>query len=271
MAASGTNATDSEALGRLLRRQLKATGQGEAATVSVAELHRSLLPYPSCREELGLATKAEYDLAILHLLEDPAVVRIAEDALAEAVREELESPEPGLAFLRNFAASPLEIGPLESRAPEIRPPEVEPGEEDEADDRLEAEPQARDVQPEGSGEDPGREAAGEPAEEVPEAVGEEAHREPRGEAHLQGEAEHLEVEGERGGAEEWLAALDEPEDAKLDVHCRSCDRELPRREGVRYCPHCGADQQVARCRSCGDSLEPDWNFCPRCGGAAEGG
>ncbi len=47
--------------------------------------------------------------------------------------------------------------------------------------------------------------------------------------------------------------------------CWACVKALPERDGVRYCPHCGADQEMPRCSACGDSLEPDWTFCPRCG------
>lgn len=96
-------------LARFLARRLREAGEEAEAPVSVAELHRVLLPYPACRDALGFATKAEYDLAVLHLLRRGETVRVREEALAEAVEKELGSPEPGLAFLRNFAASPLEL------------------------------------------------------------------------------------------------------------------------------------------------------------------
>lgn len=237
----GTDAVNGRALADLLRERLQGSGQVGVATVSVGELHRTLIPYPTCREELGFATKAEYDLALLCLLEEAEVVEITETALADAVREELESPEPGLAFLEDFAASSLEI-----RFP------------------------------------PKSEDDGEGASAPPRPV----------------DAPPPEERGNRIDATsgEWLAALEEPAEASAAMgpdpdgraeeasaddaraaaatetapRCRGCDGELPLREGVRYCPHCGADQQVVRCGRCGEPLETDWKYCPRCGGAANG-
>lgn len=256
------DALDGRSLAELLRERLEGTGPGGVTTVSVAELHRALIPYPSCREALGFATKAEYDLALLRLLEDAEVVEIAEAALAEAVREELESPEPGLAFLKDFAASPLEI----RLAPKREGDREDAGEDDREDDREEV------------GEGDGEDASG--------------PRPPDAETAEEGRA------GLDASSSAWLAALEEPaaappgrdagtepdrplEDAPADearvdaatepaARCRSCDGELPLREGVRYCPHCGADQEVVRCGRCGEVLETDWKYCPRCGGAVDG-
>ena len=49
--------------------------------------------------------------------------------------------------------------------------------------------------------------------------------------------------------------------------CWDCDIPLPLREGVRYCPRCGADQEVPRCPDCGELVEADWSYCSRCGRA----
>jgi len=49
--------------------------------------------------------------------------------------------------------------------------------------------------------------------------------------------------------------------------CWDCEVPLPRREGVRYCPRCGADQEVPRCPDCRELVEPDWSYCSRCGRA----
>jgi hypothetical protein len=49
------------------------------------------------------------------------------------------------------------------------------------------------------------------------------------------------------------------------VACRSCRRPLPVEAELRFCPHCGADQREAACAQCGLKLQPQWNFCIRCG------
>jgi len=92
----------------LLERRLVEAGQDPEAPVSVAELHRVLLPYSECRTPLGFVTKAEYDLALLRLLADADRMEI-DDELASAVEAELRAPEPGLAFLKNFAAARLRV------------------------------------------------------------------------------------------------------------------------------------------------------------------
>jgi predicted RNA-binding Zn-ribbon protein involved in translation (DUF1610 family) len=79
----------------------------------------------------------------------------------------------------------------------------------------------------------------------------------------------LAVEPEPAVAEpEPAVAEPEPTVADPEVDsggCWACTKALPTRDGVRFCPHCGADQEVPRCSACGDRLEPDWTFCPRCG------
>ncbi len=77
--------------------------------LAVAELHKRLLPYHTCRDRLGFATKAEYDVALLRLLADEQKVAVSEPALREAVRAEIRHPEPGLAFLHRFAASEVRV------------------------------------------------------------------------------------------------------------------------------------------------------------------
>ena len=77
--------------------------------ISVAELHRRLLPYPLCRDRLGYASKAEYDVDLLRLLCDTRTVQVPETALREAAQTELNSPEPGLALLQRFAASEIRM------------------------------------------------------------------------------------------------------------------------------------------------------------------
>ncbi len=109
--------TEVQRLARLLTRRLEETDLSAADGVSVDDLHRRLLPYHLCRSELGLTTKAEYDLVMLDLIAESGYVRTDEPLLTAAVNRELASPEPGLAFLQRFAASRLRL--LDSMAEEI--------------------------------------------------------------------------------------------------------------------------------------------------------
>ena len=96
----------------LLVQRLTEEGMPIEIPISVAELHRRLLPYPLCRDRLRFASKAEYDLGFLNLLVDDLSLHVPELALLEAVRQELGSPEPGLALLQRFAASEVRMRSL---------------------------------------------------------------------------------------------------------------------------------------------------------------
>jgi hypothetical protein len=98
-----------EALAALLARRLDEADRAGDASISVAELHRTLLPYHICRGSVGYATKAEYDIEMLELLSSDRYLFPAENELRSAVRDETASPEPGLGFLKNFSAAQLEI------------------------------------------------------------------------------------------------------------------------------------------------------------------
>lgn len=96
-------------LARLLARRVEASGQPADGEVSVAELRRRLVPYEVARTDLALATKAEYDLAVLELLASGEHLESEDGELVKAARRELDSPEPGLAFLQDYAASHLQL------------------------------------------------------------------------------------------------------------------------------------------------------------------
>lgn len=93
----------------LLQKRMARENLGADQAVTVAELHRQLLPYHACRDELRFATKAEYDMAMLGLLSDRDRITVAEPALAEAISKETEQAEPGLGFLQRFAASEITV------------------------------------------------------------------------------------------------------------------------------------------------------------------
>ncbi len=207
----------------LLARRLAEEGVPIDAPIAVAELHRRLVPYAICRDALGLATKAEYDLALLGLLADGGSLDVQEDALREAVSRELDSPEPGLAILQRFAASEVQLAGFEhapvptpgiTAAASAGPPPVSYETERLAQDRI-------------SGLDD--------MEFVPEPQVVD------------------EVQGPVG-------------DVASDV-CIMCSVPLPRRDGLRYCPACGADQHRWPCGSCGATIERGWKFCAICGTA----
>lgn len=216
-------------LAGLLARRLREEGIAADAAVSVAELRRELLSYPYCREQLELASKAEYDLAMLELLGDGELLDLDDPDLEEAVEREADAPEPGLGFLEGFAASYVRPGPVLA--------ERMTGGDDGVDDL------SGDL-PTGPSEDASADGAddGQPAD-----IG------PTG-----------------GGRPVRLMDEDEEEATAEGGSCRACGGDLPRREDLRFCPWCGADQEGRSCEGCGTELESTWKYCPQCGEPAGG-
>lgn len=209
----------------LLTERLAEEGMPLEAPISVAELHRRLLPYAVCRDRLGLASKGEYDVGFLRLLGDDDNLNVPEAALREAVRAELVSPEPGLALLQRFAASEVRLrgpdGPIET---ETGPPIA----------ALETGRSRGDHIP--GLDDPLLVPQDESADALGRGAGTQAAPDSRSSA-----------------------------GADSDRACRSCAATLPSRPGIRYCPRCGADQERWPCPACGEEVEQGWSYCAMCG------
>jgi predicted RNA-binding Zn-ribbon protein involved in translation (DUF1610 family) len=213
--------THTPALRALLERRLAQEDLPSNAPIAVAELHKRLVPYALCREALGLATKAEYDVALLRLLDD-AAVRIDERALKEAVRRELGSPEPGLAILQRFSASEVSLAHAMPGGP------------------AKAEPSA-------------------PTGPAPSSY----ETERRDQDRVPG-LDDLELLPEQAGPVPVRSR-----DPVRHSSCIACGEDLPAREGLRYCPACGADQTRWPCPHCGREVEKGWKFCAMCGASQQ--
>lgn len=223
----------SDGLGALLARRIEEEGMSPEVSISVAELHRRLLPYPLCRSRAGIATKAEYDLKLLRLLADDASLHVAEPGLRTAVRAELALPEPGLALLQRFAASEVR---LRSGGAMV----ADPGAEDEAGPPL--------ISLE-TGRSRGALVPGlDDIMFVP------------GPAQAPSSGAPLPEESDPTAAG--------PTDARTDAGrsvCRRCRGSLPDRDSVNFCPHCGADQSRWPCPACDAEVERGWRYCAACG------
>jgi hypothetical protein len=232
----------------LLERRLEEEGMPPGIPISVAELHRRLLPYPLCRDRLGFATKAEYDVGLLRLFVDGESLEVPEAALVEAVSSELRSPEPGLAMLQRFAASEVMLRRAGASSVDTAPAVAEP---EETAGAAGAEPRNG-----AGGQSVG---SGAPAETGPPLAELETGRE--------------RMDFIPGLDDPMLVPQDESADALgrsrpaagSGAPCRSCRAPLPDRAGLRYCPRCGADQELWPCPSCGEEVERGWRYCALCG------
>lgn len=229
-----------ERFAHLVVRRLQATGRRPGAAFSVGGLLSELLPYEVARSGLPLATKAEYDLAVLDLLGDEERVVLRDAELARAVEEERDGPEPGLAFLEEFAESRLRLN-LDALSGDFGsglPADRGPSEEGEGPGKGTGVAEARWAGSEGlEGWDP---TGGVRASALAGAVG-------------------------SGPAEEGAEARVGPA-----RECTECSRSLPAVEEARFCPYCGAELEPGECPSCGAELEREWIYCVRCGSRVRG-
>jgi len=255
--------TSPERLACLLSDRLAERGDRGRA-ITLAQLLEDVLAYPGVRSELGLAGKGEYDLAMLGLLTHRSLLQV-DPAVAAAARRELESPEPGLGFSDDFADRLLRLRPG-------TPPVA--GAESMADGER-AEDAESSASSAGS-EDAAAPAAGSKEAAVPVADPEDAAAPAAGpeDAAVPAAVPLADMPApaaEPGGGNAAGIPTDDAPDASEPgaASCRACAAPLPRRDGVRYCPRCGADQAETRCLACGELLEREWRFCPRCGRGLE--
>jgi len=75
-------------------------------------------------------------------------------------------------------------------------------------------------------------------------------------------------DGVENGIEE-VEEVEEVEEAPVgkatSVECGWCERALPDRPQVSFCPHCGVDLNIVPCPECREAMEPDWRYCVVCG------
>lgn len=259
-----------DSLGRLLVSRIVSVWEA-GKPITLHDLLEILIPYRDVRSALGLTMKGEYDLAILHLLRGGEHLRVEAD-LAHAVEQALSTPEPDLSFLSALASSRLEVRPeawarwsgettppdtmLQTLAPPARESELFPIDRpagathcEESSNGAWADPlpAPRSIERRSSAGSPRRPST--PA------------REPtRARKTVEGPTE---IEGPR--RVEGAVSIEGA--ARPSERCRRCQRILPVRIDLAFCPFCGVGQADRTCAECGERLERGWAYCPRCGKA----
>jgi len=76
-----------------------------ARPFDVSQLYQNLLPYRHNRRELEIETNQDYELALMQLLSGERGYLVVDDALQEAMRNELASPNPDTAAFRIYGSS----------------------------------------------------------------------------------------------------------------------------------------------------------------------
>lgn len=229
---------------RLHRRLLEAAASRpeEAGALTVGEVYHELIPYRGVRGELGVFELAAYEHALLRLLAgDVGAVRVVDAAARAEFAAELASPNPILGIYRDYASLEVTLDENGGASPSPAPPPTTPAPEATAPARETPHelPRVEPRAPEASDPSPGM-----PRPELP---------------------------GDRAAtpADATRVAIPSPPPrpatTEADAACIDCGRNLPAVAGLRFCPHCGADQSQTPCRRCSTPLRADWNFCIRCG------
>jgi hypothetical protein len=206
------------------------------SSFTVAEIYQSLIPYRTHRDRLGVEINGDYEDALLRLLSGEGEYLLLESEPARVrIRKELEHQNPNTGIYREFAAVGVRLNPK----------------------RL----------PDGSAEAGGSgngvqslfEAA--PSGGAAEATADREQPRPRAAPGGPGSATAAPSPSARGAS---------PQSKDLPAECPECKERLPDREGLRFCPRCGANVLVVPCGECGEPLDRGWRFCVACGSAAGG-
>lgn len=256
-----------ELVHRLYRRLVEAArerGDNGLPELTVGNVYQQLVPYRAVRSELGVFELAEYENALLRLLAGEGdYLRIADEGARAELAAELDSPNPILGIYRDYASLPVELLRPVDHARPVQAPDpdqftavdrFETGFDDVRDvaDYVAEEPTTDmgdaewDMEDEQRGQDEG--VAPEPLPELP-------YTPPR----------PLPADATRVARP---APPHTPARTRLATgatNCVACGLSLPDVEGLRFCPHCGADQTAVPCERCGAPIRDEWNFCIRCG------
>lgn len=246
----------SDLVGRLSRRLHEELAErGIDGPLTIADLYQQLIPYRGVRGDLGVLELAEYEFALLRLLAGEAEdLRLADEGVRAELAAELASPNPILGIYRDYASARVEIlgAPVRSladaqEAKTERPDPPSPAPDLERDD-------VRDVAELVEDDD----SAG-----VPLNGGDSALLEPLPELRYPqpgpAPADATRVMNRPSPPVPPLVSPQRPHT------CATCREPLPDVDGLRFCPHCGADQTEVPCAQCGTPLREEWNFCIRCG------
>ena len=205
---------------------------------TVAEIYQNLVPYGSHRDRIGVSMNADYEDTLLRLLAGEGEYLVLEsEAALRSIRAELDTSNPNTGMYREYAAVDVRLnqGRLDLSAAAVA--QVSDLSEMAVADPPLTMSDLAPSSPEGS-EDP----------------------------HPSGGLQPEFVEEETVPSE----VVAPPRAVSAAGACWSCASDLPDRDGVNFCPHCGADLSIVLCRGCGSELESGWRFCASCGTEVEG-
>jgi double zinc ribbon protein len=213
----------------------------------LGELYQNIIPYRLHRRELALETNQDYEMTLLELLSGARGYVIGDDAMQDALRRELTSPNPDASLFRNFAGEHISLAPEAVR----RLDQVGAGAADAA--RVSVPAAARTSAGATIGASPPRPTPQPPPPPPPNPVRAPAFSPVMPTPPLPPAptaAPHRSISSNAAGGS-----------------CRYCAGALPEGRRITFCPHCGQNLTIQHCPACGTELEIGWKFCTTCGRA----
>jgi hypothetical protein len=251
-------ATDGALVQRLFERLLVALGTDSLeGSFTIGDVYQRLIPYRSVRSEIGVMELASYEYGLLRLLGgEGGYLKVEGESASEEIRRELASPNPIVGIYRDYAEVGVRIVGRSAGREQVLE-EVSPT------TRAQAGSEAGLPEARAEIRSPGREAT--PGDSATAATG-RGREETVGASRSAADADtgRNRIPQATPGANP--TQTDGPVAAA--VVCAGCAADLPTVGGIRFCPFCGHLREPFPCGRCGTRLEPEWNFCIRCGAAA---
>lgn len=206
--------------------------------VSLADIHRSIIPYRAHRRALGVDTSEDYELLLLRLCAgEGGFARAAPEELRARFEEEAEKANPDLEVLHEHGEAAITLA-AERVAHALG---SEPGSSfaPRRDAEAEAEPSSHSEANADSDQE------GDPTEVLQlDAIRRRSARS---------------AAGDRPGQSAVAATIEG------GYRCGYCGADLPSGRAVNFCPHCGQTQSLSHCPGCRQEVELGWRYCVNCG------
>lgn len=234
---------------------------------TIAEIRDTVLPYRASRKSLGVDSMEDYDTALLTFLAGTAGRATLDDpALTKVFLHESRGSNPDLSLLAIHGAALFRLDPAsvanvlaELAAAEAAAAVAPAGDAGEAGEATSSAAPAAESTP----------APVVPVSELVQAPPPAPSR-----------SDRLPTSAPRVGPPPRPAPAPapapEPEPPIAEsislaslapVMCLYCGGSLPVGRQVKFCPHCGQNQQGFHCPACSTEAEPGWKHCVSCGSA----
>lgn len=233
--------------------------------LTIGDLLTSVIPYRTTRRALALDSAEDYDMLVLQLCAgEGGFVRMVADDVAQALRDQVTSPNPDLDVLRDHERAELVLQ-TEMLAHALGPGPDEAFAPPETDEFFE-EPEPLPRSPSHGSGQAARDDA--PSSLPPLGTTRRATEPPAIRIPFSAEpAAPLMPPPPRITAEPAERAITPRLRVEDNTRCSFCGGKLPAGRAVNFCPHCGQNQSMNKCPECQSELEIGWKHCVNCGHA----